>query len=327
MAPQSYLLGGKIRAVDFNGFADDINEIVGIGAGDSGYGQNQLVIANVAPGTKINASHMQDLLTALKFAGRHQATTIQSPEDSNDPGFPSAGDLVELIPNLVTDIEDVRSNKLNFDLAYMTLESNKWSDGKQFGAPGNTSGLPLWQGNVYWEFSAAFGSEDARRHFFNTGGQIRIDTSLTSYDSSHNQSVQWNQLLSSIGAVKMSHNLTESPNSVGTPGQGFTSLTTTYSLLYTKGGTGYYSANKLNIYGRLNGTQSIDIKVEFDDGYPLMDPTDPYSQLYVQNYYVGQDYVDGNLQAQVDILRADDTDASGNGVVIISPSFSHIAQL
>ena len=45
MAPQSYLLGGKIRAVDFNGFADDINEIVGIGAGDSGYGQNQLVLS------------------------------------------------------------------------------------------------------------------------------------------------------------------------------------------------------------------------------------------------------------------------------------------
>ena len=34
----------KIRATDFNGFANDINEIVGIGAGDSGYGQNQLVI-------------------------------------------------------------------------------------------------------------------------------------------------------------------------------------------------------------------------------------------------------------------------------------------
>ena len=55
-------------------------------------------------------------------------------EDSNDPRFPSAGDPIELIQNLVTDIENVRSNKLNFDLAYMTLESNKWSDGKQFGA-------------------------------------------------------------------------------------------------------------------------------------------------------------------------------------------------
>ena len=47
MAPQSYYLGGKIRAIDYNGFADDINEIVGIGAGDSGYGQSHLVIPHV----------------------------------------------------------------------------------------------------------------------------------------------------------------------------------------------------------------------------------------------------------------------------------------
>ena len=71
MAPQSYYLGGKIRAIDYNGFADDINDIVGIGADDSGYGQPQLVIPNVASGVKINANHMQLLLTALKFAGRH----------------------------------------------------------------------------------------------------------------------------------------------------------------------------------------------------------------------------------------------------------------
>ena len=73
MAPQSYYLGGKVRAIDYNGFADDINEIVGIGAGDSGYGQSHLVIPHVVSGVKINATHMQLLLTALKFAGRHRA--------------------------------------------------------------------------------------------------------------------------------------------------------------------------------------------------------------------------------------------------------------
>ena len=109
MAPQSYYLGGKIRATDFNGFANDINEIVGIGAGDSGYGQNQLVIPTVASGTKINASHMQLLLTALKFAGQHQGTTILSPDDSSDPGYPQSGNLIELIPNIETDIPNVLS--------------------------------------------------------------------------------------------------------------------------------------------------------------------------------------------------------------------------
>ena len=36
-----------------------------------------------------------------------------------------------------------------------------------------------------------------------SGGQIRIDTSLTGHDSSHNQSVQ-NQLLSDVWTVKIS---------------------------------------------------------------------------------------------------------------------------
>ena len=124
MAPQSYYLGGKIRASDYNGFADDINEIVGIGAGDSGYGQSHLVIPNVASGVKINATHMQLLLTALKFAGRHQGTTINSPEDTSDPDFPSVGRLIELIPTLTNDITNVRSNKLNYDIAMMTLAQN-----------------------------------------------------------------------------------------------------------------------------------------------------------------------------------------------------------
>ena len=39
------------------------------------------------------------------------------------------------------------------------------------------------------------------------------------------------------------------------------------------------------------------------------------------------DYVAGTLAIQVDILRADDQDVSGLGVVVGSPTFSHISEL
>ena len=159
MAPQSYYLGGKIRASDFNGFANDINEIVGIGAGDSGYGQNQLVIPTVASGTKINASHMQLLLTALKFAGQHQGTTILSPDDSSDPGYPQSGNLIELIPNIEIDIPNVRSNKLNFDLAMMTINQNVISSTKTY-VPSGQAG-DVWDSNVTYEVSVIFTDSDA----------------------------------------------------------------------------------------------------------------------------------------------------------------------
>ena len=53
MSPQSYYVGGKIRAADFNEFIGNINNIVGIGTGDSGYGQDSLVIAELAPTDKM----------------------------------------------------------------------------------------------------------------------------------------------------------------------------------------------------------------------------------------------------------------------------------
>ncbi|MBG10687.1 MAG: hypothetical protein CMD92_05920 [Gammaproteobacteria bacterium] len=317
MAPQSYYLGGKIRASDFNGFADDINEIVGIGAGDSGYGQNQLVIPHVASGTKINASHMQLLLTALKFAGRHQGTTINSPEDTNDPEFPSAGQIIKLLPNLEVDITNVRANKLNFDIAQMTAESNKISSSKTFDVPG-AGAVHTWSSNVNYEVSVIFADEDARRHFFNTGSDLRIDTSLTGVDASHKQSVDWQTMFSNIGILKLSHNLTEAAGGVGTPAGGFTSLTSTYAKIYEKSGgdgsSGYYTNNQFEVYARLNGNNAIDFKLDFIDAYT----TSTFNLT---------DYVAGTLTVQLDLLRADDQDASGNGVVITSPTFSHISQL
>lgn len=317
MAPQSYYLGGKIRASDYNGFADDINEIVGIGAGDSGYGQNQLVIPHVTAGNKINASHMQLLLTALKYAGRHQGTTIASPLDTSDPDFPSAGRLIELIPDLEQDILDVRSNKLNFDIAQMTAESNKISSSKTFDVPG-AGAVHTWSSNVYYEFSTIFANSDDRRHFFNSGGDIRLDTSLSNYDVSHKQSTDWAVMFNNIGTVKFSHNVTEATGGVGTPAGGFTSLTPTYQTIYEKSGgdgyIGYYTNNKFEVSARLNGNNAIDFKLDYVDAYT----TSQYNMT---------DYVAGTLAIQIDLLRANDQDASGLGVQLGSPTFSHISQL
>ncbi len=323
MAPQSYLLGGKIRATDYNGFANDINEIVGVGAGDSGYGQNQLVIPTVASGTKVNATHMQLLLTALKFAGRHQGTTILSPEDTSDPGYPLSGNLIELIPNLETDITDVRSNKLNSDIAYMTVNQNVISSTKSYVPTGQAG--DTWDSTVTYEVSVIFVDSDARRHYFNTGGELRLDTTFVA-SGTDSQSLDWQALFQAVGMVKISHNITEVTGSVGTPAGGFTSLTTTYQKLYEKaggvGGSGYYANNKYEIYARLNGSNAIDLRLDFLDTHVA-----DTGNYYPSGPWTGQDYVAGTLTAQVDILRADDNDASGNGVVIPSPTFSHISQL
>lgn len=326
MAPQSYYLGGKVRASDYNGFADDINEIVGIGSGDSGYGQSQLVIPNVASGVKINATHMQLLLTALKFAGRHQGTIINSPEDTSDPDFPSVGRLIELIPTLTSDITNVRSNKLNYDIATMTIAQNVISSSNTFVIPNQTG--DVWSNQVSYEVSAIFIDEDARRHFFNSGGELRLDTSFIA-SGTDSQSLDWQATLDAVGLVKLTHNTTEVTGG-GVPGTGFTGLTSTYSKIYEKsGGEGgylaYYGNSKYEIKARLNGTNAIDLRLDFYDSHTQD------TGFYGGVPWTGQDYVAGTLTAQVDIQYANDTDSSGLGVVLLptgpGPTFSNISEL
>jgi hypothetical protein len=326
MAPQSYYIGGKIRASDFNNFADDINEIVGLGAGDSGYGQDQLMVSYVAAGARIRAANWDELLTSLRFAAQHQGTTISSPTSTSDPGFPTLRETIKIIPTLIDDMANVRANKLNYDISKMSIDANKISSSKTFVDPASAGVDDFsWNGTQTYEFKVTFADEDARRNFFNAGGEIRINCDLSNYDTSHPQSESWSILLANIATVKIGHNLTESTAGEigGGTRIGFTGLTDTYpeDSIYKKTGTqGYYSGNQINIYAKLNGTDAIDVKVVFYDAYPENSDN-------TTNAWEGADYVDGTLSVTIDQQRADDNDPSNLGVVSPSPTYSHISEL
>ncbi len=309
MSPQSYYIGGKIRSSDFNGFIGNINDIVGIGNGDSGYGQDHLVMEELSSTQKIRASHWNKLLNAIHVAADHQGTTVSVPESTSDPLFPSANKIIQLIPTLTADIASVVANKLNYDLAQVAIETNKISSSKTYVNP--SSGIPNWVGTVYYEFATNFSNDNHRRHFFNTGGEIRIGCDLAP-SGVDQQSLDWESLLNSVATIKMNVNTTVSSASVGTPGIGFNSLTTAYQKVYTKGGTSsYYSSNQLNVYAKLNANHGVTVKVSFDDVYVPDSGTG----------WTGTDYVAGVLTVQVDQQRAD-------GVVVVpSPTYSHISEL
>ena len=326
MAPQSYYIGGKIRASDFNNFADDINEIVGLGAGDSGYGQDQLMVSYVAAGARIRVANWNELLTSLKFAAQHQGTAISSPTSTNDSDFPKIREVIKIIPGLLNDISNVRANKLNYDISKMSIDVNKISSSKTFVNPASAGADDFtWDATQTYEFKVTFADSDARRNFFNAGGEIRISCDLSNYDTSHPQSESWAILLANIATVKIGHNTTESTAGEigGGTRKGFKDFTDTYPTdsIYKKTGTqGYYSGNQINIYGKLSGTDAITFKIEFYDAYPDNDSN-------TTNTWQGPDYVDGTLSVTVDQQRADDNDPSNLGVVSPSPTYSHISEL
>ena len=324
--PQSYYLGGKVRAADFNLFANDINDIVGIGVNDSGYGQNQLVVTNAVVGGTVTASLWDELLTSMKFAARHQGSTITVPTSTSDAGWPAVTNLIKILPALTTDIATIVSNKLNSDVAYMFATANQISDSNTFYDPNGTPNTPTWTNinQVFYEAKLSFVGVDARRHFFNSGGEVRFDATLSSVDVSHSQSVDWQTMLSAIATVKLGHTTTESSASVGTPGVGFNNLTTSYVKVYSKGGTSDYSGNQLNIYAKLSGTADIEVKMSFDDAHPADTGTWTEALYGTSGTWTGTDYVAGTLTVTLDELRPSDTPG---GVTLPSPTYSTISSL
>jgi len=284
--PQSYYLtknhqNNEILVASFNSFVGDINNIVGIGVDSAGYGQGHLVVATASE--QVTTPGWDALLTAMKFAGRHQGTTLYSPTSTSDASWPT-DDILSIIPTITTDIANIVGNKLNSNVAYMTANANKISSTNTYVDPAGSPGTPYWTSanQIYYEAKVQFADADTRRHFFNSGGEVRIDSVLTSIDASHAQSADWKTMLSDISVVKLRHSITEASSGLGTEGVGFSSLTTTYQVVYTKGGTGDYSGNQLNIHAKINGTSDIDIKIAFDDKH--------VSNITAGNFVNGTEY-------------------------------------
>lgn len=318
MSPQSYYLGGKIRASDFNSFADDMNEIVGLGAGVSGYGQDQLMVSYVQAGAKIRAANWDELLTSLRFAAQHQGTNILSPTSSADDGFPSLNDPISIVPTLVNDISNIRSNKLNYDISKMSIDANKISSSATYTEPTDTTSQ-TWQG-AHYEFRTTFADTNARRNFFNAGGEIRIVSSFTP-TGDDSQSESWEGLLDNISTIKVGINTTEA--SIGVEGSGFDELVNnSYSTIYQKINTATdYTDNQVLVQAKLHSTNAVDILIQFIDSH--MQDTGTSEGVA----WVGSDYVAGDLSVTISQQRADDNDISGMGVVSPIPTYSHISEL
>jgi hypothetical protein len=211
----------------------------------------------------------------------------------------------------------------------MTATANQISSSKAYFDPSENPGTPYWTSTeqIYYESRVTFTDEDNRRHFFNSGGELRFSATLDNVTAGDLQSEDWQTLLSAIQTIKLSHSSTESSASLGTPGYGFNMLTNgPYQLVYTKGGTGDYAGNQINIEAKLSGTTSIDIKIEFDDVHIADEGTWTTIDggITYTGDWTGTDYVAGTLTVQVDELRPVDLP---NGVTLSSPIYSHISEL
>ncbi len=345
MSPQSYPLTSQFTSDDFNLLANDINEIVGIGAGDSGYGQQQLFVNHVNRGQKLMKKNWMELFYSIRFAAAHQGTELTTAADIYVGDFTKMDPVIQTIDTIRADISNIRSNKLNYTITKMSTQQNILSQMHVYVNPEQTpeaTADEIWNSTIdeqKFEFKATFADEDDRRHYFNAGGEIRIQTQLSNYPTSYGPSVAWASLFGNVGNVIFNHIETKSSNNIGNPGVGFNELTTEYQKVYYRSVDsmpGDPTPNKsvtehqIEVWARLGGSDSIEFYVYMKND-PDRDPESGYYGGYegYQNYSNGDQvtfgyWVEGELSVTISQQRADDPHPSDLGVVSEMPLYSVI---
>ena len=304
----AYQQGDTITAADYNTFATNINTIIGTGSADSGYGLSE--IAAVSAGNTITAAQWNSLLSGLQKGANHQGTTLTNASNTVAQG----GNILPL-SNLEADITLITTNKLTAAGANMAADSGVTST--------RTS---AWTGTENHIFTVTFASANAARHFFNSGGEIRLAGSRAG-GSSTDQNTDWTNLLSNMGTVKFAEGATTYTGSGGTAASvGFDDLTTTNQQIFTATGAGNYSSNDYTAYAKADAAYGsatvITFTIDFKDDHAAQTGTYTGGGLGTApnegNAWSGADEVDGTLTSTITTFRAD----NASYVQVANPTFA-----
>jgi hypothetical protein len=262
-----------ITAARINNLQSSIALILGSGSGQNGYGQTVTSLPVNNTGDVVEATDMNAIYADILKARIHQV------------GVGDIG-IAEVIQNLnivaeqtssfINDAGIISTDPDGFKKGIVDFENlmSQVQADKQLIHPTQSALEPAissartssWNGLIYHEVAVTFSSADAKRFFFNTGGEIRISANNTG--SSTPKGLDWSQLCSQVGTVKFSANSTISTTGGGSS-IGNYNLTSAFQNVYQKVGSGTYSAiyagNIYTIKARSDIDTRIIFRIEFND--------------------------------------------------------------
>lgn len=254
----AYTVGSLIEATDYNGFVTtnqaNLNSIWGTGSGDKGWGQTAL--GSVAAGTTVAASNWASLVNSLSAAGAQTNTTLTART------APTTGNVIAILNNLNTDIENVTINRGNAAASGTT--SSTWTGTTAYTS--NISSISSgW--SITWIHTVTFPSADQARYFWNAGGLIRLDMSKTSTGT--DKDPDWNTLVGQVGTIYVSGRVNSAAQTIA--GVSYTGTTRVGGT----GGTQTTLASTTGWYSLTAGAIATTI-------FQLNDATSPYSGDYIR---------------------------------------------
>jgi len=298
----------NIQAADINNLQNRIALVYGEGSGQNGYGQTLASSQVNATDGIIRASDINNIYTDILNARVHQvgpgdlsiarvtANLNTIAEDTsqfvNDDGLVSTDpegelkgfeDFEDLISQVESDKFNIHPSQAEQKLELTDNRSARWND------------------VISHIFTVTFDDANHRRHFFNTGGQIRFSTA--NVGARNAKGLDWADLCNDVGTVSFGYTTT----TVGNVPQtyiGNYDLTTSFQTIFQKSGRGTYSSlyasNNYSIKARQVDDKKIEFKVDFNDSST--------GSNYDNN-------VDGKLESNIQVYRA-----VGNYVSVKSPS-------
>lgn len=260
-------VGEIISAARYNSLQAKVANVLGNGAGDFGYGQdltsNQmtsttgLTITSDTDTTIVRATHMQKLKTDITTAYFHQNNS--APTLTDVVADTDITDAVYIQYSAVVD--DVYTNRLDYDINQVTGPEFK-KDSQRTTVWGG-SGEPQ---TIIHEVDIEFNNADHLRHFFNSGGEIRHNTTFT--NGTGTKYTEWRSMATTLGVLVLNY-LNTTASSGSSYGLGVYDLTTTYQTIFTKTGSGVYSDNLITYKARIVD-KTLTIRVEYYDGEPAV---------------------------------------------------------
>jgi hypothetical protein len=186
----TYSSGSLIEATDYNGFIStnsaNINGVWSTGSGDAGYGES--AVATVSAASTITATEWSTLVSRISSLANQTGTTITS------RAAPVAGNLIQVLANVNTDITAVTTNRGN--AVAVGTQFTGWTGTS--GKTGTTSGV---NSTIVFTHTVTFASANAARYFWNAGGIVRWQVGKTS--TGNLGDAEFNDLASKCGNISI----------------------------------------------------------------------------------------------------------------------------
>ena len=258
-------VGDTITAARYNTIQARLSAVIGVGAGDEGYGQAR-ASSTVAVVATVTAQHMTNLFTDMTKLRLHQTGAVPS-----EIVAPTAGGTIE-DSNSVS-----KKGYAQYEGLSITCQSARLSAAaSQLGLQSGTSSARTasWSTDINHIFTVSFGgysvtngdgttttvsAAEHMRVFFNAGGTINLSGTIGSGNTTINN--DWRNLMTSVGTVQFGR-ATTSNGSVGT-NYGYSNLPASYTTVFNKTASAY-SANDYLIEA-LKGTSSLTFRVTFNE--------------------------------------------------------------